>query len=165
MEGCLSPYTKPQPPNLLIYFLPHRQCRNTLSILTNPKTLHSLSLSLVFLCLCRTTILFTTQPAAMAAVVVTALLVVVLSLVLRVAYDTLSCYWLTPRRIKKIMERQGVRGPKPRPLIGNILDMASLVSKSTSHDMNSITHDVVSRLLPHYVAWSKQYGIVPPPFP
>lgn len=94
--------------------------------------------------------------------VLTALFVVLLSLLLtKVAYDTLSCYWLTPRRIKKIMERQGVRGPKPRLLIGNILDVASLVSKSTSHDMNSITHDVVSRLLPHYVAWSKQYGTTP----
>ncbi|KAJ6368362.1 hypothetical protein OIU78_000870 [Salix suchowensis] len=56
------------------------------------------------------------------------------------------------------MEKQGVRGPKPRPLTGNILDVASFLSKSTSKDMDQITHDTVSRLLPHYVAWSKQYG-------
>ena len=56
------------------------------------------------------------------------------------------------------MENQGVRGPKPRFLVGNIMDMAALVSKSTSTDMDSISHDTVGRLLPHFVAWSKQYG-------
>ncbi|KAM5580967.1 cytokinin hydroxylase-like [Rosa sericea] len=94
----------------------------------------------------------------MAAVALTILLVIFLGLLVRIAYDTLSCYWLTPRRIKKIMEKQGVRGPKPRFLIGNILDMASLVSKSTSQDMHTIDHDIVGRLLPHYLAWSKIYG-------
>ena len=56
------------------------------------------------------------------------------------------------------MEKQGVRGPKPRFLTGNILDMASLVSKATAQDMETISHDIVDRLLPHYVAWSTQYG-------
>ncbi|KAK3035221.1 hypothetical protein RJ639_033855 [Escallonia herrerae] len=94
----------------------------------------------------------------MAMVVWLALLLVCLNLFLRVAYLTISCYWLTPRRIKKIMEKQGVRGPKPRFLVGNILDMASLVTKSTSEDMDSINHDIVGRLLPHLVTWSKLYG-------
>ncbi|KAL0332481.1 UNVERIFIED_CONTAM: Cytokinin hydroxylase [Sesamum calycinum] len=91
-------------------------------------------------------------------VMFTSILVISLYFILKVAYETLSCYWLTPRRIKKIMEKQGVRGPKPRFLVGNILDMASLVAKSTSQDMDSISHDIVGRLLPHYVAWSKSYG-------
>ncbi|PNY09328.1 cytokinin hydroxylase-like protein [Trifolium pratense] len=56
------------------------------------------------------------------------------------------------------MEMQGVRGPKPRFFTGNILDMASLVSKSTSHDMKTISHDIVGRLLPHFLLWSSQFG-------
>ncbi|CAI9766929.1 unnamed protein product [Fraxinus pennsylvanica] len=56
------------------------------------------------------------------------------------------------------MEKQGVRGPKPRFLLGNIMDMASLVAKSTSQDMVTISHDIVGRLLPHFVVWSKLYG-------
>lgn len=87
-------------------------------------------------------------------------LVVCIFMSLKIAYETLSCYWLTPRRIKKIMEKQGVRGPKSRFLVGNILDMASFVSKSTKNDMDSIQHDIVGRLLPHYVTWSKIYGII-----
>ncbi|KAK7272907.1 hypothetical protein RIF29_13949 [Crotalaria pallida] len=91
-------------------------------------------------------------------VVLTSLLSVLVILLLKLAYDTLSCYWLTPLRIKKIMEMQGIHGPKPRFFTGNILDMASLVSKTTCHDMKTISHDIVGRLLPHFLLWSSQYG-------
>ncbi|CAK9167605.1 unnamed protein product [Ilex paraguariensis] len=94
----------------------------------------------------------------MAMGVLLILLVILVYLFLKVAYETVSCYYLTPRHIKKIMEKQGVRGPKPRFLVGNILDMASLLAKSTSKDMDSINHDIVSRLLPHFVSWTKLYG-------
>ncbi|EEF45621.1 cytokinin hydroxylase [Ricinus communis] len=90
--------------------------------------------------------------------VLTTVLVIVFSLFFKVAYDTISCYLLTPRRIKKIMEKQGVRGPQPRPLTGNILDVTALVSQSTSRDCDYVHHDIVYRLLPHFVTWSKQYG-------
>ncbi|XP_019154551.1 PREDICTED: cytokinin hydroxylase-like [Ipomoea nil] len=93
-----------------------------------------------------------------AAVVLIPLLLTCACMFLKLAYQTISCYWLTPRRIRKTMEKQGVFGPNPRFLLGNILDMAAMVSKSTSDHMDSIHHDVVPRLLPHYVAWSKIYG-------
>ncbi|CAN6465540.1 unnamed protein product [Victoria cruziana] len=79
-------------------------------------------------------------------------------LILRVALETISVYWFAPRRIRKFMERQGVRGPRPRFLVGNLFHMASFVQKTTSSDMGSIHHDIVGRLLPHYVLWSKLYG-------
>ena len=87
------------------------------------------------------------------------LLVLFISLVFKVVFDTISCYLLFPRRIRKIMEKQGVRGPKPRGITGNILDMFNLTSQSTSKDMDTIHPDIVGRLLPHYVNWSKSYGI------
>ncbi|XP_057481178.1 cytokinin hydroxylase-like [Actinidia eriantha] len=95
---------------------------------------------------------------SVAMVVLLALLVILVSLFTRVAYETITCYWVTPRRIKKIMEKQGVRGPKPRFLVGNIIEMASLVSKSTAQEMDTISHDIVGRLLPHFLAWSNLYG-------
>jgi len=94
----------------------------------------------------------------MAFVVLTAFVLIFLSWLIRVIYETVSFYWLTPRRIKKIMEKQGVRGPKPRLLIGNLLDMSSLLASSTSKDMPIISHDIVPRLLPHYLLWSRKYG-------
>jgi len=95
----------------------------------------------------------------MAMVVLTPLLAILAILLLKLLYDNLSCYWFTPLRIKKIMEMQGVRGPKPSFLTGNILDMASLVSKTTSQDMKTISHDIVGRLLPHFLLWSTQFGM------
>ncbi|XP_073146820.1 cytokinin hydroxylase-like [Henckelia pumila] len=92
------------------------------------------------------------------AMVVSMAILIFLYIFLKVAYDTISCYWLTPRRIKKIMEKQGVTGPKPRILVGNIPDMTSLVAESTSKDMDSIHHDIVGRLLPHFIVWSKIHG-------
>ncbi|KAE9615633.1 hypothetical protein Lal_00017700 [Lupinus albus] len=95
----------------------------------------------------------------MAMVVLTMFMaIVVVTVVLKLVYETLSCYWLTPLRINKIMEMQGIRGPKPGFFTGNILDMSSLVSKTTSKDMKTISHDIVGRLLPHFLLWSTQYG-------
>ncbi|KAF1888746.1 hypothetical protein Lal_00036788 [Lupinus albus] len=94
----------------------------------------------------------------MAMVVLTILFSILVTLLLKHFYDTLSCYWFTPLRIKKIMKMQGILGPKPHFLTGNILHMSSLVSKTTSNDMKTITHDIVGRLLPHFLQWSTQYG-------
>ncbi|CAJ1947410.1 unnamed protein product [Sphenostylis stenocarpa] len=94
----------------------------------------------------------------MVMVILTTLLVIFVSLVLKVGYETISCYWVTPMRIRKMMEKQGVHGPKPRFLLGNIMDMTSLVSRAVSQDMETISHDIVGRILPHFVAWSNQYG-------
>ncbi|KAK1263305.1 Cytokinin hydroxylase [Acorus gramineus] len=84
--------------------------------------------------------------------------VTLLIILVRVASVTLWFYLWRPRCIRKAMESQGVTGPAPRFLIGNLFDMVSLVSASTSCDMDSVSHDIVPRLLPHYVLWSKQYG-------
>ncbi|XP_068663675.1 cytokinin hydroxylase-like [Aristolochia californica] len=86
------------------------------------------------------------------------LLLLSLLLLLKVVYVTLSCYWLTPRRIQKFMQRQGINGPKPKFLVGNLTEMASIISKTTSSDLDSIHHDIVGRLMPHYILWSRQYG-------
>ncbi|KAE9619908.1 putative cytochrome P450 [Lupinus albus] len=94
----------------------------------------------------------------MVMVILATLLFILVTLIFHVTYETISFYWYTPRRIKKIMEKQGVCGPKPRFLTGNIIEMASLVSTSISKDMEFINHDIVGRLLPHFVAWSTQYG-------
>ncbi|CAN6204414.1 unnamed protein product [Urochloa humidicola] len=80
------------------------------------------------------------------------------ALLLRSAWVALSCYVLTPLRIRRAMARQGVRGPPPRPLVGNLRDVSALVSRATAADMPALTHDIVGRLMPHYVLWSRTYG-------
>ncbi|KAJ4812729.1 hypothetical protein LUZ62_025295 [Rhynchospora pubera] len=87
------------------------------------------------------------------------LLAVLLSLiVLKAIWVTISCYIITPFCIRRFMARQGVYGPKPRFLVGNLKDIAKLVKISTSTDMPSISHDIVGRLMPHLLLWRKLYG-------
>lgn len=57
------------------------------------------------------------------------------------------------------MAKQGVFGPKPSFLVGNLRDVAGLVKSSTSDDMQSISHDIVGRLMPHLLLWRKIYGM------
>uniref|UniRef100_A0A7N0RGW9 Cytochrome P450 n=1 Tax=Kalanchoe fedtschenkoi TaxID=63787 RepID=A0A7N0RGW9_KALFE len=98
----------------------------------------------------------------MVVVLLTGLLVVAVAapflLLLKVSYETFYFYWLRPKRIKKIMEKQGVRGPKPQFLVGNMPEMAKLIVESTVKDMDCVDHNVVARLIPHYALWSKIYG-------
>ncbi|WOL13759.1 cytokinin hydroxylase [Canna indica] len=77
---------------------------------------------------------------------------------LRATWITISSYFLTPRRIRRAMSKQGVHGPQPKLLIGNLKDIAALVAKTTSHDMETVDHDIVGRLMPHYALWSQIYG-------
>lgn len=94
----------------------------------------------------------------MAFVTLMALASPVLLLLLRAAWVALSCYILTPLRIRRIMARQGVHGPPPRPLIGNLRDVSALMAQATADDMPALSHDIVGRLMPHYVLWSRTYG-------
>ena len=71
----------------------------------------------------------------MAMLVLTALLIVLGSLLLRAAYNTISCYWLTPRRIKKIMGKQGVGSPKPQFLVENIMDVEKKDTQPEIHEV------------------------------
>ncbi|KAK3130022.1 hypothetical protein QOZ80_6BG0487920 [Eleusine coracana subsp. coracana] len=81
-----------------------------------------------------------------------------LALLLRAAWVALSYYLVTPLRIRRVMARQGVGGPPPRPLVGNLRDVSCLVARATADDAPSLSHDIVGRLMPHYVLWSKTYG-------
>ncbi|KAG8056696.1 hypothetical protein GUJ93_ZPchr0002g26697 [Zizania palustris] len=97
--------------------------------------------------------------AAMAMLVaLMAISLPLMALLLRVVWVTLSCYWLTPMRIRRAMAAQGVHGPPPRPLVGNLREVSALVARTTAEDMPSLSHDIVGRLMPHYVLWSGTYG-------
>lgn len=89
------------------------------------------------------------------------LLTVLLSLILfKAIWVTISCYIITPFCIRRFMAKQGVYGPKPRFLVGNLKDIARLVKFSTSADMKYISHDIVGRLMPHLLLWRKLYGML-----
>ncbi|EEF30573.1 cytochrome P450, putative [Ricinus communis] len=82
-------------------------------------------------------------------------------LLLRVS-DTI---WLKPRRIRLVFLKQGIGGPRPRFLYGNIQEMQEIqemVMKSTtqkSHLQPALSHNAwVCSIFPHLQLWEKQYG-------
>nr|AYM55642.1 cytochrome p450 [Croton stellatopilosus] len=73
---------------------------------------------------------------------------------------TYSLLWV-PLKIQALFKKQGISGPKYRPIVGNSADIrrmyaeAQSQSKSTS---SSISHDVVHRVIPYLYYWSRMYG-------
>ncbi|GLJ04690.1 hypothetical protein SUGI_0001350 [Cryptomeria japonica] len=63
-----------------------------------------------------------------------------------------------PRRIRRLMERQGVSGPPPAFMVGNLMEMTKLRDQETVNDMGCFTHDIAHRILPHYIYNSQTYG-------
>ncbi|KAH9292686.1 hypothetical protein KI387_042130, partial [Taxus chinensis] len=85
-------------------------------------------------------------------------MIILLALLSRVLCSFMYTYWWKPRSIRNVMAKQGIRGPTPRFLTGNLADMAKLREIKAAEDMNTISHDIVDRLMPHYVQWSTLYG-------
>ena len=50
------------------------------------------------------------------------------------------------------MKKQGIRGPTLTFITGNLGEMIA------AKDMDPIRHDIVDKLLPHYVKWTYDYG-------
>lgn len=63
-----------------------------------------------------------------------------------------------PLRIQKALAAQGIRGPPYRPFVGNLQEFSKLTKAARASPMPCISHDITPRIIPHYTAWSAQYG-------
>ncbi|MCO5600388.1 hypothetical protein L7F22_054500 [Adiantum nelumboides] len=70
----------------------------------------------------------------------------------------LHTHWWRRWKIMQWMRNHGIRGPPSRLLNGNLQERNRLRKEATLHDMEVLSHDIVSRLMPDYVQWSKIYG-------
>lgn len=73
--------------------------------------------------------------------------------------------WLKPRRIRLTLSRQGIRGPKPSFLYGNIQEMQNIQSMlikdqaSEFHSQPAVSHNSwVTSIFPYLHLWAQQYG-------
>ena len=74
-------------------------------------------------------------------------------------YDSLV---LKPERLRFKLRKQGIRGPPPSFLIGNMLEMGKTGSKESNLAQDGkqvITHNCSAAVLPFLDKWRKQYGI------
>ncbi|KAJ9680492.1 hypothetical protein PVL29_019730 [Vitis rotundifolia] len=73
-------------------------------------------------------------------------------------YTTL---FLQPRRLQSKLRRQGIRGPPPSFLFGNIAEMKKIqlhAHSTATKDHDSIAHDWPFTLFPYIHQWKNQYG-------
>ena len=70
-------------------------------------------------------------------------------------------YFWKPQTLRSKLRKQGIDGPPPSSLLGNLSQIKNLraltpQTKSTEH--NSITHAWTSNLFPHLELWRNRYG-------
>ncbi|KAI5083706.1 hypothetical protein GOP47_0003449 [Adiantum capillus-veneris] len=85
-----------------------------------------------------------------------AALLLLLSLALLL--KALHLFVLGPLHIQKCLRAQGISGPAYCSLFGNLREFSALTAAARASPLPHITHDIVSRVLPHYSLWSEQYG-------
>lgn len=85
--------------------------------------------------------------------------------VLAVAAATLILYlysilWLRPEKLRRALRKQGITGPKPTFLLGNIPDMKRTGKEGAPRreQSNEIVHDYNSSLFPYFGQWRETYG-------
>lgn len=82
-----------------------------------------------------------------------------LSLLIRV-YTVL---WLKPQKLRSMLVKQGIKGPPPTFLVGNILEMRRIQGNKPKVVMPSVMEEVLHNygptLYPCFDKWRKEYGI------
>ncbi len=90
------------------------------------------------------------------ALVVTTLVVVA---ILHNVHSLIIYFWWTPRRLRRIMEKQGWKGPKTfHILAGNMHEIIKFRDEELLKDLALRNFDIGSRILPQYVLYSQKYG-------
>jgi hypothetical protein len=65
---------------------------------------------------------------------------------------------ITPMKIKRIMNRQGVKGPYSHLFLGNMPELIALAKAKEKKDMKTCDYDIVSHILPFHVHNCQAYG-------
>jgi len=74
--------------------------------------------------------------------------------------------WLRPERLREKLRSQGVKGPKPSFLFGNIAEMRRIqkelaisVQELQAGTTEKFSSDYTATLLPYFLHWSRIYGM------
>ncbi|GJN00699.1 hypothetical protein PR202_ga17896 [Eleusine coracana subsp. coracana] len=71
------------------------------------------------------------------------------------------CSWCGARtQAARAFTRQGVRGPAYRFFVGNNEEVKAMRAATSGVTLDLRSHDFISRVMPHYRAWTSRYGKV-----
>jgi hypothetical protein len=88
----------------------------------------------------------------------TFLLTVLLIWLAYIAVGLVDKFVVTPVRIKRIMNRQGVKGPQALWLLGNMPDILRLQRAEAEKDMKTGDYDTLSHIWPFHTRSCQAYG-------
>ncbi|XP_074360469.1 cytochrome P450 734A1-like [Apium graveolens] len=66
--------------------------------------------------------------------------------------------WWRPRMIEQHFSKQGIRGPPYQFLLGNAMEIGSLMINASSMAFPPFSHNILPRVLSFYHHWKKIYG-------
>ncbi|KAK1273202.1 Cytochrome P450 [Acorus gramineus] len=78
-------------------------------------------------------------------------------------HGMVSLVWFSPRKVEKQFQKQGIRGPPYRLLIGSFKDLVSIyvsTSPPPPPSGSNPNHMVIQHVLPHISTWVQNYGII-----
>jgi cytokinin trans-hydroxylase len=86
------------------------------------------------------------------------LLTVLLMRVVYIVMGMVDKLVITPLRIKRIMNRQGVKGPSGYWVLGNILEMVKIRQAEANKDMKTGDYNIMSHVQPYEAQNCQAYG-------
>lgn len=66
---------------------------------------------------------------------------------------------MKPNTLREILKKQGIDGPRPSFLLGNIRELMKK-PQNNNNDKRPIFHNVAAALYPCFGQWKKKYGMV-----
>ncbi|KAJ7566989.1 hypothetical protein O6H91_02G127200 [Diphasiastrum complanatum] len=82
----------------------------------------------------------------------------ILILACNATFKLLRYYCLQPWALVRALQAQGLKGPVPRFLLGNISQIVETRNEMEVYDMEIGDHNILSRICPYYCQWSAEYG-------
>lgn len=75
-----------------------------------------------------------------------------------VATRLIKALVLEPRRLRLLLKKQGIGGPPPSFLLGNIKEIRKSKASQAPQSPQEMTHDCSSKLFSFFNQWKKAYG-------
>ncbi|MCD9560356.1 hypothetical protein HAX54_018978 [Datura stramonium] len=76
-------------------------------------------------------------------------------------WKVLNWVWFRPKKLEKLLRKQGLKGNSYRILYGDMKDLSGMIKEANSKPMNLSDHDLAPRMVPFFIETIKKYGMNP----
>lgn len=73
-------------------------------------------------------------------------------------WRVLNWVWFRPKKLEKLLRKQGLKGNSYRILYGDMKELSGMIKEANSKPMN-LSDDIAPRLVPFFLDTIKKYGM------